>query len=192
MRSTWLPEDALHLFARAPAPWWIAGGYALDLALGRTTRAHADLDVAILRRDQHAFRTLLAGWDVHVGAGEGVLAGPWTGDAPVDKPALWCRERSDLPWAFELLLARAEGAEWVFRHDPRTRLPLARIGARTMQGIPYLVPELVLLHKARRLEARDEADFEQALPRLGEDARAWLAEAIRRIEPAHAWLPRLR
>ena len=52
-----LPVDALAaLLAPVDAPWWIAGGQAIDLWLGRQTRPHLDLDVQVLRRDQHRFR----------------------------------------------------------------------------------------------------------------------------------------
>ena len=33
-------------------PWYVAGGWAIDLFLGRSTRAHSDVDIAILRRDR--------------------------------------------------------------------------------------------------------------------------------------------
>jgi hypothetical protein len=39
------------LLAGIDSPWWIAGGWALDLFIGDQTRAHEDLDVGILRRD---------------------------------------------------------------------------------------------------------------------------------------------
>ncbi|HEU5381678.1 MAG TPA: hypothetical protein VFV38_40175 [Ktedonobacteraceae bacterium] len=45
-------------------PWWIAGGWALDLFLGVQTREHEDLDVLFLRRDHHEIRARLQGWDV--------------------------------------------------------------------------------------------------------------------------------
>jgi hypothetical protein len=32
--------------------WWVAGGWAIDLFLGRQTRHHADTDVLVLYRDQ--------------------------------------------------------------------------------------------------------------------------------------------
>ena len=34
------------------APWWVAVGRALDLWIGRQTRAHQDVDVAVLRAGQ--------------------------------------------------------------------------------------------------------------------------------------------
>jgi hypothetical protein len=35
-------------------PWWVAGGWALDLVLGRKTRPHADLEISMLTGDQQA------------------------------------------------------------------------------------------------------------------------------------------
>jgi hypothetical protein len=45
-----------------PAPWCVAGGWALDLFLGRVTRTHADLELAVLREDQASLQGHLAGW----------------------------------------------------------------------------------------------------------------------------------
>ena len=50
----WHPREVAAFFAELDAPWWIAGGWAIDLFLGRQTREHEDIDVQILRRDQHA------------------------------------------------------------------------------------------------------------------------------------------
>ena len=44
------------------APWWVAGGWAIDLTLGHQTRKHEDLDVLVLRRDQAWVREELLGW----------------------------------------------------------------------------------------------------------------------------------
>ncbi|MFE7750660.1 nucleotidyltransferase domain-containing protein [Streptomyces sp. NPDC057428] len=54
------PEDVASVFAEADFPWWIAGGYAIELAVGRELRAHGDLDVVVLWRDQALVRELLA------------------------------------------------------------------------------------------------------------------------------------
>jgi Aminoglycoside-2''-adenylyltransferase len=37
-------------------PWWITGGWAIDLAVAHVTRDHADVDVMMLERDEHALR----------------------------------------------------------------------------------------------------------------------------------------
>lgn len=59
----WVPEHpdgVAALFAQADFPWWIAGGYAIELAVGRELRPHGDLDVLVLRRDQARVHALLA------------------------------------------------------------------------------------------------------------------------------------
>jgi Aminoglycoside-2''-adenylyltransferase len=53
----WRPREVAAFFAMLPIPWWIAGGWAIDLFLGRQTRRHEDIDVLILRQDCHAARS---------------------------------------------------------------------------------------------------------------------------------------
>jgi hypothetical protein len=39
----------MHDFQR---PWWVAGGWAVDMFLGSITRSQSDVDIAVLRADQ--------------------------------------------------------------------------------------------------------------------------------------------
>ncbi len=57
------PREIARIMAPATFPWWIAGGHAIDHAVGRQVRSHADIDVLILRADHVAARTLLSDWD---------------------------------------------------------------------------------------------------------------------------------
>jgi hypothetical protein len=52
-----------------------------------------------------------------------------------------------------------EAGDWIFRRDRRIRRALATAVDHDPTGIPYLVPELVLLYKAREPREKDEADF---------------------------------
>jgi len=45
------PSPLSSLMCIFHAPWWV-GGKALELWMGRPTRAHQDVDVAFLRADQ--------------------------------------------------------------------------------------------------------------------------------------------
>jgi hypothetical protein len=58
----------VEVFAPAAFRWWISGGHALDLHLGRTWRSHEDTDVGVVRHDLRSVFTFLAGWDLHVAA----------------------------------------------------------------------------------------------------------------------------
>ena len=59
---------------------------------------------------------------------------------------------------------------------------------RDPAGIPYLVPEIVLLFKAKHARPKDQADLAGVLPLLTSGERSWLAAILRRIHPGHDWL----
>jgi hypothetical protein len=54
------------LLAGCPCPWYVCGGWALDLFLDRVTRVHKDVDVAIARSDQTTMQQYLhqRGWQL--------------------------------------------------------------------------------------------------------------------------------
>ncbi|MFI6481221.1 nucleotidyltransferase domain-containing protein [Nonomuraea sp. NPDC050663] len=182
-------DDVVALFRNLPAPWWIAGGYAVELAVGRPYREHGDVDIALLRRDHLAARALLAGWDVHAADPPGSLR-PWPeGETlPQHVHDIWVREDPQGPWRFQLMLDEAEGEEWVFRRDPRIRRPLDGLTLEEEPGVRRLSPEVQLLYKSRGLRPKDELDFAQALPHLTGEQRAWLAHALELLGQAdHPW-----
>ncbi|MFE0644116.1 nucleotidyltransferase domain-containing protein [Streptomyces sp. NPDC058877] len=182
------------LFAGADFPWWIAGGYAIELAVGRELRAHGDLDVLALRRDQALVRAALADWDLYVAdpPGRGELR-PWHPGEVLRPPLhdVWCRRTPEAPWSVQLMLDEAEGGWWVSRRTPEVRLPIDRLGRTGGTGIPYLAPEVQLFYKAKASRDKDACDFEAVLPLLDAAARAWLVGAIGVVEPHHPWLRRL-
>jgi hypothetical protein len=45
----WSPREIADRLADLTASWCVAGGWALDLWLGRETRMHQDLEIAIPR-----------------------------------------------------------------------------------------------------------------------------------------------
>ncbi|MFE0702041.1 nucleotidyltransferase domain-containing protein [Streptomyces sp. NPDC058872] len=188
------PEAMALLFARADFPWWIAGGCAIELAVGRELRGHGDLDVLVLRRDQAPVRAALADWDLYVAdpPGRGELR-PWHPGEVLRPPLhdVWCRRTPEAPWSVQLMLDEAEGSWWVSRRTPEVRLPIDRVGRTNGTGIPYLAPEVQLFYKAKAPRDKDEIDFEAVLPLLDAAARAWLVGAIGVVEPHHPWLRRL-
>jgi len=173
------------------APWWIAGGWALDLFLGREIRKHEDLDIAILRRDQGALRNALVSWDLRYATSEHTLE-PWDGRTP-EPPvhAIWARRVPGAPWLCEFLLNEEAAGTWLFRRDPRVTCPLAAMGRSTATGVQLLAPEIVWLYKVDTTKAKDEIDFDATTPRLSESGRRWLADAIQLCHPGHRWVARL-
>ena len=50
------------LMASFPADWYLCGGWGVDAWLGRQTRDHHDIEVAIFTEDQPAVFEHIAGW----------------------------------------------------------------------------------------------------------------------------------
>ena len=189
----WVPLDPVEvrrLFAGFPGPWWIAGGWAIDMSLGRKTREHGDIDVAVLRSDWSAVQTWLRGWELFLA---NVVLTPWAdGEAPpADTCDVWCRPAGSTSWALQLMLNPGTTDTWVCRRNPTLTRPMSSAVRRTGDGIPFLAPELQLLMKAKRCEAKDEADFANAVGTLDDDARGWLRTALERVHPGHRWLDEL-
>ena len=53
--------EVVRLFEASPSRWWIIGGVAFELHLGRSWRAHHDIDVSILRGDATVLHEVLVG-----------------------------------------------------------------------------------------------------------------------------------
>lgn len=179
------------IMAGFPAPWAVAGGWALDLYLGRVTRPHADLELAIFRDDQPHLRRHLGAWDF-----EKVVDGRreiWTADQTLMPPVheIHARLKDQPGHAIEFLLNERTGDSWAFRRNPAVTLSLDRAILPAAAGLPILSPEIVLLFKAKSPRAKDERDLGVTLPAMGAPHRRWLIEAISCCHPSHPWIAAL-
>ena len=194
MRFTDLPEPLRavpELMRGFPAPWCVAGGWALDLFLGRVTRAHDDVEIALFREDQALLHGHLCDWRF-----EKVLDGrlvPWTADERLDLPVheIHGRSNGETPLALEFLLNERTRDHWVFRRDPSVTLPIDRAIVRGALGYPVLCPAIVLLFKAKSPRAKDEADFRSARDALSDTQRSWLRDALDALPRGHRRCDRL-
>ena len=100
---------------------------------------------------------------------------------------LWARRNAREPWQLDLPLDRS-GDEWVFKRDARVRVPWER-ALQTVDGIPYLRPEIALLHKAHHDRPKDREDL--AAAQLDTDARDWLARTLEMLGH-HSWAQPVR
>jgi uncharacterized protein (DUF952 family) len=95
-------------------------------------------------------------------------------------------ERAERAKAYTVASLAADG----FIHSAVTR-PLDLLGARSLDGVPFVRPEIALLYKAKAARFKDERDFDRALPHLDAAARAWLASSLEQAHPGHPWRARL-
>ena len=180
------------LFGDLTTPWWVAGGFAVELAVGRRFRDHGDIDVLLLRRDQLAAQRALSGWTWWAVDPPGSLR-PWApGEIlPEGVHDIWCQPAPGEPWRIQVMLDEADGQEWVSRRDPRVRRPLDTLGRLSPDGVPYLAPEVQLFYKAKAPRPKDEADLKALLPALTGPQRDWLVHAITQAYGPHPWAERL-
>ena len=59
---------------------------------------------------------------------------------------------------------------------------------RSIHGVPFLRPAIVLLYKSKHPGSDDQADFRRAAPPLAVESRWWLRTALQRCLPGHPWL----
>lgn len=186
--------DVVDVLRGLDRPWWVAGGWAIDLHLGRQTREHADLDVLVLREDLRAVQRHLACWDVHAADPPGSLR-PWApGEVlPARVHDLWCRRTPSSPWSLQLMVDDAPHGTWTYRRDGRVTRPVDELaGPASDAERAVLAPEVQLLQKSSRPRAKDEADLVAALPHLDDARRAWLVSSLTTVTPGHPWLALLQ
>lgn len=175
--------------ATVSAPWYVAAGWALDLFTGGGARAHHDIEIAVPR---DCFDQVLAAfghyeWDV-VGDGQ---AGPYP-EGSDRHHQTWLRDPSTGSYHLDVFREPHRGELWVCRRDSSITLPFQQLILHTDTGIPYAIPELALLFKAKYLRGKDQADFDRVLPALDNIRRARLSDWLHRVHPGHPWLDALR
>lgn len=184
--------------------WALCGGWAVDAWIGRQTRNHDDIDIAVFQGDERALFEHLPGWQLV--AHDAKLADdsgkPWDGGPLVLPAHIHTRPPGSgrrLPrrvnaaakqgFGVEFQFEERAGDEWPVSREPDITLPLSRCVRPSSWGLPTLVPEVLLFYKARDLRRRDGIDFQALLPVLGDEQRRWLRDAIERL--GHPWLSQL-
>jgi hypothetical protein len=185
----WTPTQAASVLADWTKSRWIAGGWAVEAFTG-VRRPHADIDVAIFRRDVPSLHGYLDPAYHCWAAGSGRL-GPVTAEQP-DLPEwadqVWVREHAWQPWLADVVTTTDADGDWMFRRDPAVTAPLDEVTWTDSDGIRYLNPEVALAYKAKHARPKDDSDLAAALPMLDARRRDWLRDLVRRVYPDHRWL----
>jgi hypothetical protein len=183
----WSPVEVARRLSGVTATWCVAGGWAVDLHLGRVTREHEDLEIAVPAAEFAQVRDALDDLEFDVvGAGR-----RWPVDDPVAFGRLhqtWARERTTGIYRLDVFREPHDGDTWICRRDPGLRRPYRDVVRHTDDGVPYLAPEIVLLFKAKARRPKDEADLASLMPVLDGAQRDWLARSLTVVHPGHPWI----
>ncbi|WP_153409877.1 nucleotidyltransferase domain-containing protein [Nocardia macrotermitis] len=186
----WGPEQVFARLAEVSAPWGVVGGWALDLFGGGQARVHADIEIAVPRAAFGEVAAVLRGyeWDV---VGEDTV---WAYADVADHPELhqtWLRDPATGKYHLDVFREPHDGDRWICRRDNAITLPYTELIETGPGGVPYVIPEVVLLFKAKARRAKDDGDFARTLPLLSRHRVARLSEWLARVHPGHAWLAAL-
>ncbi|MDQ4121353.1 MAG: hypothetical protein M3209_07895 [Acidobacteriota bacterium] len=171
--------------------WFVAGGWAIDLFLGKETRPHEDIEIAVFRRDQLELQNYLRDW--HLQKVENRAFSDWEKGDFLKLPVfeIHCfNEDYDL-LQFEVLLNETSGKDWVFRRNETITKPLSKLHLESEHGIKFLRPEVVLLYKSKNPREKDEQDFQLALKHLNFESKVWLRNALSICYSEHDWQKKL-
>ncbi len=172
---------------------WVAGGWALDLFLGRQTRPHVDTDIVIRRSDQARIAEAFPGWEVFRTHAPGLSL--WDGSTYLDTtPNVWLREGRDRPWSIEIMFLDEKDDRWVYRRNPDINGRVDELGLVNGDGIAYLRPEIQLLFKggSSKCRKKDTDDFLAVLPHLPDSSKEWLARSLEiQFPQGHDWIAHL-
>jgi hypothetical protein len=151
-----------------PVPWFVCGGWAIDLFAGHQTREHGDLEIGVFRSDQLTIREHFLDWNLSkvVDAPDGPAIVPWYDGEWLMLPIHQVKLYRDgfKPREFEFFLNDADGDLWHFRRLPEITVSKERLIRVTRDGIPYVTPEVQLLYKARLRREQDRQDFDLTVP----------------------------
>jgi hypothetical protein len=187
-------DELLKVVARLrsfPAQWWIAGGWAIDLFLGRVTRSHSDLEIGLWRDDQAKVRAIFPerrwfkvvekSWQ------------PWDAGEHLVLPVFQLKalDESTGEEVEFFLNDRDEQGNFICRRDERIRMPIAEAIVLASGDISVIAPAMQLLYKAKYVREKDQHDFDLIVPLLSNAQRQWLRSSIELLHPNHAWLVRL-
>ena len=190
--DAWTPWELASLLEGIDIAWCVVGGWAIDLALGTTTRAHDDLEIAVLRRDLPALRRHLDGYVFHVaGSGEVHRLDPLD-ETPPHRHQHWVLDPEADRWRVDVMVEPGDDETWAYRRDPDFRAPRASMVGRSVDRIPHLRPHGTLLFKAKATRPKDHEDFDATVEHLDDHERTWLRRALERFHPDHPWTDRLR
>ena len=191
--DAWRPEKIARVLAAVEVPWYVAGGWAIDLFLGGQRREHDDLEIAVPNHRFDEVAEALGGLEICVitGSNQAMLLAD-ARDRLAETHQTWAREPGTGLWRVDVFREPSDDDTWIFRRDERIRLPFEQAIERTAEGIPYGRPEIILLYKAKHShQEKDQGDFAAVLPELGPERRRWLAEALELVHPGHAWIGEL-
>lgn len=162
----------------------IAGGWAIDLFIGKETRIHSDIEIAIPRNEQLLLKKYLREYELKY-VNNGVFF-DWRNqflELPIHEIHGTYKKQK-----IEILLNEIDNNNWIYRRINGVELTVDKLLKYSKDNIPYLCPEVVLLYKAKINKEKDKLDLKNTILKLDLASKNWLINAIQKEDKNHKWL----
>jgi hypothetical protein len=186
--AAWIPTEVARRLSQVTAPWCITAGWALDLFTDTASRNHGDIEIAVPADQFDEIVDALPGfeWDV---AGDGRIW-PYP-QQHANHFQTWLREPPAGLYRLDVFRELTVSGRWACRRDPSITLSYDEPILHSAEGIPYVIPEVALVFKAKHLRAKDQTDFRNVLPALDPSRKSRLHAWLSQIHPGHPWIAKL-
>jgi hypothetical protein len=178
--------DVQEILKELKAPWFIAGGWAIDLALGRKTRDHKDIDICVFYKDAEHIFNYFCDWDKQLvipNSSDRILIDDWKLLSPPNHELHIYKDNFEL----ELLFNKLADDKVLFRRDESIKISLSEFYG-TRFGIPYVNSKWILLYKAKYIKPLDDEDFKNILPLLSTVEKDWLKSKLMILKSNCDWI----
>jgi hypothetical protein len=167
-------------------PWFIAGGWTIDIEIGEVTRVHKDMDICIFREDIAYGIAFFREWDIKVAIpGEDRLE-PFQILSDIDLPR-YCLHLFKEDHFLEILATEQIDNEVIFRKNRNIRMDINDF-TRGNPARPYVNPAWQLLFKSLSTRTEDEHDFKVYLDRVNDEhSKRWLLESLIKVNGNKSW-----
>lgn len=183
-------DFAMSVMKNFKKPWFIAGGWAIDIALGKVTREHHDLDICIFREDTEDVIRYFRDWDIKVAVpGEHRLVDyEQLSDLSLPRYCLHLFRDKDF---IEILLTERREDKVLFRKNENITMHMNDFARKDRAERPYVNPVWQILFKSLHPREKDTEDFCNYLTVMNDQQKLWLTSGIRMMKPNSAWLEKL-
>ena len=162
-------------------PWFIAGGWAIDLFLEKETRLHDNIEIGIYREQQMKLFRYLGKYKKYYIDNRSRIG-------KYEKKE-WKKEYLRLPISeifveydgleIEILLNEKDDFDWIYGKNNKIKHERSNVIRYTDDRIPYLCPEIVLLYKTMEMRNKDKDDILNALKKMNYSEKNWLIDSIK-------------
>lgn len=171
-------------------PWFIGGGWSIDLEVGRVTRNHEDMDICIFREHAEEVLAYFSDWQIEVAIPKENRLEPVRSADDLCPPRYGLHLTKNEEF-IEVLLTDKQDGEILFRRDPDIRMSIQDAIRTDQSGRKYIAPELQLLYKAKEKRDKDQHDFSVAMLEFSDQQKDWLLKALMKHHPTSSWISNL-